>query len=333
MKPAVSLRLEDFPRALAWSPDAALLAVALGNGRVARLHALSGERLADLPAHAGGVLALAWSPDGRTLATGGEDGRLIFWDAATGSARSEARPGGRAWVEHLAWSPGGDALAAAAGRQLGCWLADGTPQESPAPLAGTITALAWRPDGGAVAAATYGAVTQFRPGETAPLEVLAWKSAYVSLAWSGDGRHLVAGTQESNLIYWPLPFRDEEPLHMSGYAAKVKQLGFDARSRFLATGGGEIVTVWDMAGRGPAGTRPLQLEGHGARVTALAWQRRGQMLATGALDGSLWLWNPAAGEAGLAARRDGPEITALAWSPDDRRLAVATADGTVFIAA
>ncbi|MFN0066860.1 MAG: WD40 repeat domain-containing protein, partial [Limisphaerales bacterium] len=232
----------------------------------------------------------------------------------------------------LAWSPAGEVLAAAAGRQLAFLRADGTALAGPPALGGTVAALAWRPDGGAVAAAGYGVVTQFRPGETAPLEVLDWKSAYVSLAWSGDGRHLVAGTQESNLICWPLPFQDEQPLHMSGYAAKVKQLGFDARSRFLATGGGESVTVWDMAGRGPAGTRPLQLEGHGARVTALAWQRRGQMLATGAQDGSLWLWNPAAGEAGLPARRDGPEITALAFSPDDRSLAVATAGGTVFIA-
>lgn len=261
---------------------------------------------------------------------GGEDGRLLFWDAPTGDLRAEARPG-RGWVGHLVWSPAGGVLAAAAGRQLGFFRADGAALAGPPALGSAVAALAWRPDGGAVAAATYGAVTQYRPGETSPLEVLVWKSAYLSLAWSGDGRHLVAGTQESNLICWPLPFRDEQPLHMSGYPAKVKQFGFDARSRFLATGGGEIVTVWDMAGSGPAGRRPLQLEGHGARVTALAWQRRGQMLATGAQDGSLWLWNPAAGETGLPARRDGPETTALVWSPDDRRLAVACADGMLSV--
>jgi len=71
--------------------------------------------------------------------------------------------------------------------------------------------------------------------------------------------------------------------------------------------------------------RPGGRVAFGARITALAWQRRGQMLATA--------WNPAAGEAGLPARREGPAITALAFAPDDRRLAVATADGSVFLAA
>lgn len=309
-----------------------MLAIALANGRVARLHAPSGERLADLASHTAGVLALDASPDGRTLATGGEDGRLVFWDAASDEVRTEVRLG-RGWVEHVAWSPAGGVLAAAVGQQLGFFQADGTALPAPAAFGSTVAGLAWRGDGVALAAAGYGVVTLCRPGETAPVEALAWKSAYISLAWSGDGRHLVAGTQESNLIYWPLPFRDEQPLHMSGYAAKVKQLGFDARSRFLATSGGGSVTVWDMAGRGPAGTRPLQLEGHGGRITALAWQRRGQMLATGAQDGSLWLWNPAAGEVGVPARREGSEITALAFAPDDRSLAVASADGTVFVAA
>ena len=71
-------------------------------------------------------------------------------------------------------------------------------------------------------------------------------------------------------------------LHMSGYPSKVRELSWDFTGRFLATGGGDVICVWDCGGsKGPEGTTPKMLEGHGATVSAVAWQRRGFLLASG----------------------------------------------------
>ena len=51
-------------------------------------------------------------------------------------------------------------------------------------------------------------------------------------------------------------------------------------------GGGEVPTVWDFSGTGPAGTKPLQLDGHRANVSGLAFQHTGPVLASGGEDGA-----------------------------------------------
>jgi WD40 repeat protein len=158
-----------------------------------------------------------------------------------------------------------------------------------------------------------------------------WKGAYLGVAWSPDGSHLAATTLEGTVIYWRLPFREEEPLQMSGYEGKVRALAWDRGSRWLATAGGDRVTVWDVSGSGPAGTRPLLLEGHAGRVGVLEFAPRGAILASGANDGSLFLWNTAAGEQGVTAGRMGAAITALAWAREGGRLAAGTAAGEVQI--
>jgi WD40 repeat protein len=119
-------------------------------------------------------------------------------------------------------------------------------------------------------------------------------------------------------------------LHMSGYPTKVRQLTWDFRGRYLATGGGPGACIWDCAGKGPEGSTPRILEGHTGDLTALAWQRRGFLLATADLGGKLCVWqtanrSPLVGAAGFSDT----ELTCLAWSPDDKALAVGTDAGVV----
>jgi WD40 repeat protein len=79
---------------------------------------------------------------------------------------------------------------------------------------------------------------------------------------------------------------------MTGYANKIKELAWDSTSRFLATGGREVVAVWDVSGKGPRGTRPKELHRHTKKVTLLAWQSRGMSLISGSADGTVALWDP-----------------------------------------
>ena len=80
-----------------------------------------------------------------------------------------------------------------------------------------------------------------------------------------------------------------------------RELSWDHTSRFLATGGGDPPCVWDVSGKGPAGTKPRQLQAHQAKVTALAFQHAGPMLASGGADGQVALWQPAKNQRLLTA--------------------------------
>lgn len=118
---------------------------------------------------------------------------------------------------------------------------------------------------------------------------------------------------------------------MSGYAHKITQLAWDPTSRFLATGGSEVVTVWDVSGKGPRGTTPTRLFGHTRKVTLLSWQRRGGLMVSGDTDGNAALWLPERSTEALRETWLDGAVCAAAWSPDDRAVAVGSATGGVVV--
>jgi WD40 repeat protein len=113
----------------------------------------------------------------------------------------------------------------------------------------------------------------------------------------------------------------------------VSRLAFDGTGRWLASDGSPEVTVWDFAGKGPEGQAPRMLRAHDA-VTALAWRPgNGAILATAGTEGTVALWDAAAGQPGHSRTTTAgwdleDEITALAWNGPDMLLA-ATRGGAV----
>ncbi len=70
--------------ALAWSPDAKLIAVAGGAPEVNLYDAETGAKAASATGHAAGIYVIAFSPDSKRLATGGFDGQIRLYDTASG---------------------------------------------------------------------------------------------------------------------------------------------------------------------------------------------------------------------------------------------------------
>jgi WD40 repeat protein len=100
------------------------------------------------------VYDVSFSPDGARLATAGWDGTLRTWDVATGAPlRTTELPG---FVHAAAWSPKGDAVAAAVAEVGEVHLVDPATGISRARATGlavsSVGALAYAPDGSRVVA-------------------------------------------------------------------------------------------------------------------------------------------------------------------------------------
>ena len=323
----------DHIAALAWLPDGRTLAVAPAVGDIALLDRASGEVTRSIAGHALGNCALSASAD--RLITAGQDGLARLWHTDTGELAHELRASDTAtdWCEHAQFSPDGKRLATTAGRTLRVWKTTGERVFENTAHDSTIAALAWRPDSAGAGTGCYNGAQLFREKngawEPRSYQELHWKGSLISLSWSPNGRYVAGGSQEATIQFWRLPYRAGEELFMSGYQTKIRELAWDAGSRYLASGGGEIITVWDVSGKGPRGTKPLQLEGHDARLTQLVFQRRRPILASGGADGRVFIWHL---EKELRHRhelRPTSPIAALAWSPDDTALAIGSADGIV----
>jgi WD40 repeat protein len=313
---------------LSWSADGRTLAVAAVSGPVVLFDAATGKPTRELSGHGFGTAAVAFHPTEPVLATCGQDGKARVWDAVLGQERA-AFDGGAAWVDRLAWSADGSILATAAGKKVRLWeFATGTQLREYANHGGTVADLAWRPKSNLLSVAAYGAVAMYDPAQPEAVRKYEWKGSALRLAWSPNGAMLAHGNQDASVHFW---YADRgEQLHMSGYPSKVRELSWDFSGRFLATGGGDAVCVWDCGGKGPEGTTPKMLTGHAGAVSAVGWQRRGFLLASGDRGGRVILWQPANRTPHIGgATFEGTEVSAVAWSPDDKLLAVGGGNGGV----
>ena len=333
LEPRASATLDDYVTDLAWSGDGTRLAIAGGEGRVflAR-HDAGSSSLAvrELGEHLMGALAVAWRPKAESFVTSGQDNAIAFWDGTSGAEQRRIRPA-MAWTEHLAWSPDGNQLASAAGKQLTLWSPEGEPLHKFEPHAGAIAALGWDKPGRDLAAATNGAMVIHR---IEPPRYVSrhykWPASCQTVAFSPNGRVIASGMQDGSLHFWYLSnARDSQ---MRGYPGKVNLTSWSGDSRWLASNAANEVVCWDFSGKGPEGSRPVQLSGHTDRIKCLAFQPAGSYLVSAGRDWRLSLWQPGKARQALDAHLTDSEPSCLRWSPDGRHVAVGERKGrlTVF---
>ena len=314
--------------ALAWSPDGLVLAAAAVGGPITLCDGMTGRIRHVLPGHGFGTTALSWKPQSGILASSGQDGKVKLWNVTTGQLHMTLE-GGAAWVERVTWSTDGSFLASAAGKKVRLWNTAGQLVRDYGNHPSTVADVQWKPGTLELASAAYGQIALFHPDHAEPVRSLKWKGSQLVLAWSPDGKHMATGDQDSTVHFWVT--KTGEDLMMSGYPMKVRELSWDYTSRFLATGGGAVPCVWDVSGKGPAGTKAHQFEAHQDKVTALAFQHAGPILASAGADGLVALWQPGKQKRALAQATYRVAITQIAWSPNDQRLALGTESGIVAV--
>jgi WD40 repeat protein len=317
--------VDDHVIHLAWSRAGVIAAACIG-GPIQLLHGSTGVTLRVLKGHRVGTQCISWSHDGRFLASGGQDGKVRIWDPDSSKAVA-VLDAGSAWVERVAFAPGGDLVAAAAGRNLKVWNAQGELVQTYAPHPSTISDIQWQRQDLFLTSACYGQLATFTPDTPEPNKLFRWKGSILTVAWSPDGNYVATGNQDASVHFWYR--KTAKDLEMSGYPTKVRELSWDATSRYLATGGSAIVIVWDCGGKGPAGTRPIELEAHDTLLTALDYQHKGELLASACQNGLVCIWNPRKRKTPLGTSQLDAAATQIRWSPDDRALAASSANGLV----
>lgn len=326
LAPRATFHLADFPVALSWHPAGHSLAVASIAGPLVVLSESGASETARYPGHPGGTQCMAWHPDGRSLWSGGQDGAVRQW-AMSGEMRNTVHPLGKAWVDRLSWNPNGHWCAAACGRVLNCWNADAAEWHSCEPHGATIADLAWSPKADTLASVSYGGVWLWTPGARTPARRLEWKGSSLVVAWSPTAEYLATGDQDASVHFWFV--ENGKDARMWGYPAKVRELVWDASGRYLATGGGPDVCVWDCSAPGPEGRDPILCQCGKSNVSALAWSREHSLLAAGYRDGKVVFWQPTRTVLPMAEIKGDAEVVHLAWSPDESALAIARADGSI----
>ncbi len=318
--------VDDHVIGLAWSLDGATAAALVIGGGLSVFDRATGALHYTRAAHGAGGSAVSWHPTDGLLATSGQDGKVRIWDAVTGGPIATLDAGGE-WVERVQWSADGKLLAAAAGKLVRIWNLDlKVVRDFPAHRA-TVTDIQWHPATAMLCSTSYGGVSMLDPLQEKPVRQFSWQGSTLVAQWSPDGRYIATGDQDSTVHFWMV--KTGKDLMMSGYPNKVRELSWDHSSRYLATGGGAEVAVWDCSGKGPSNSKPIILPGHEQRVSAVAYQRRGAMLASGGDDGRVVVWQPSSKKLLRGAAQLSDPISQLAWSPDDRDLLVGGATGQV----
>jgi WD40 repeat protein len=327
MERIASYQTDDQVVGLSWSLDCSRCACLSASGLLSVVPIDSGVPTLTVTTDPAGGLTLDWGKRG--ILTGGQSGFVHCWNPVDGLEELFQIDAGRGWVQQARWTTDNSRFVTATGKTLRLWSQDGELIQGVEEQPSTIAAVSLRPDNRAVGLGIYGGVRLYRFGEQSPYEDLSWKGSIIHSAWSPNARFIAASSQERTINFWRLPFRPGKQLTMSGYATKVRELAWDSTSRYLASGGSELITIWDVSGKGPAGTKPIRLKFHKDRLTTLEFQPNGARLASGAKDGRLAVWDSVRASKPDFFADFGSPVSFLKWSPCGKQLAVGTGDGSV----
>ncbi len=244
----------DCPRAVALSPDDALVLTNYGNA-IRLWDKGSGNKVRDFPIREYAVYAFTFSPNGAWIATGSQEinpvscsqncGSVKLYDAITGIQQHLFQhPVG---VRAIAFSPDGSQLLTGSGDRLArLWnIAGETVMQTFAGHAGLITSVAFSPD--------------------------------------PSRRWVLTGSQDQTALLWDAD--TGTPLRIFLHPSALETVAFDPSGDRVVTTAGQTAYVWDTASGALLGA-----VGHKLGINAAIFSADGARLLTGGDDGTAQVW-------------------------------------------
>ena len=321
------------PWALAFSPDAKVLASVSLDNTIVLWDVATGRRRATLKGHRGSVLDARFSPDGAVLATGGHDRTIKVWEIAHDPDPEilDAHAGG---VEALAFSPDGRTLISAGRDQtIKSWdVASGRLLRSLATRGQFARSLTFTGPGGTILAAGLSGV-KLRlwdfPAATLRAEIPIGPNVSFTqiVAPSPDGKLLVTSRLGGDVVILEVA-TGRVVATLPSRGPDVKSLGFSPDGSLLAAGNWDDgVNLYDT----PTWRHRAHLhhDEHPEMFGPLPFAPDGSSLAVGLADGTTTVWDLTTLRPRTVLRIHGGQVLGAAFSPDGRTLATASRDRTV----
>jgi len=286
-------------QALAWSPDARLMATGSKNGAAVVWDAdTDNERARLASSNDAAVLSVAFSPDSRLLAIVGTDKSLRLWNFQSAG-----------------------------------------PPQIFGTANNVLTRVAFAQDGRRIFASSLdGTVNMWdlAAGTRSPSPVIVAGAAIRALALSPDGKTIATGQVDGRVRLWNAETHGQQSdleEHREEHHDSVTDLAFSSDGKFLASASNDgTCQVWSVDKR----TRQLIVTGDKpAGLAAVAFSPDGDRFLTAGLSGLAKLWNTRSGRQVLALRgRTETQLTAAVFPPvvqtgGHKQVAIAAANGTV----
>ena len=271
------------------------VAVTLGT-RPARVAAAKRKVAEDAPipmldtgGHMSRITGIAFTPDGKFIVSAGDDKVIRIWD----------------------WR---------AGKTVRTILGQSGPAE-----AGQIYVMALSSDGRWLAAGGWMKVRgeaghhirlyDFASGELKGL-LKGHGNVINSLAFSPDGKKLIAGAASKEAIVWDVETRTLLN-RLQGHRAEIYAVGFTPDGARVVTGSyDQTLRLWSVAD----GALLQEMTGHGEKVRSLAISPRDGSIASGDKSGEIRFWDGETGALKKVLARQGGAVGSLSFSPDGRLL-------------
>jgi WD40 repeat protein len=271
----------SLPFTAAFSPDCSLLAGAGDESPVGIWETATGKRLHQLDSGSTGRSGLAFSADGRTLASGAENSFIRLWDPGTGRQLQEFDRPVLTAPPLLTFFSDGKTLASVSKYDLilVCDVKTGTVLHRLRVRTDHVSALAVSPDGRYLAAAGWADLQVWDlSSDNKP-----WRQRCLSfpnrLAWTRDGRTLIAGDRAGSLVLWEAATGSRRLTWPSGQG-RITTLAVADDRRRLAVGLRDsttlVVDLLRLVGPLPLGTAQQELpalwDALASENTETSWQ-------------------------------------------------------------